>query len=535
MKRSLFIVLAALLALAVAVPASAATLTLGGALQGQWYLNSGTSQTYSQDYLRLRLNAVLKEGAFTTGEARFTLNMATWAWSLNDVWYGAWNSKPVAFWVSNNVSANPYRFASLADPLGTAVRVPNSAWVARAHGDLYGTALNLYVAETNSDIPSLLARTTTPFGGVTLGTVVTFEDGNPRDVLTLGADVMGKIPGIGGNFNLAAAASLERVAPATAFEPTSSDPYWMAYTVGVSDVVVGPVTGYAKLTGVGYDFEAPFQAAPASGHLLEKYAGYAAFEAGVKGNVELGLPMTVGLDNALWMEFDFSELEYNETTVWAKFKPVGSLEVTGKVAYVYPVDDDPGYDGFKVMASATGSPAKGLTLNADTYYIVNDQEFDLFAWGTYVNEFTPGVVEKAKLTVAGVVDISAPPTSTNYYGFGGVEFTVNPSLSGKVGYLTQDATSNAVGAAEVSYRLSEQITLFGNVTARNVSGAQTYMRAGATTTVGTSTFTAAYGQTGLGSAPTSGFNSGKPWSYLFNAPSAGFDKDLFTFTMSVPF
>ncbi|MDD4336409.1 MAG: hypothetical protein PHH46_03320, partial [Firmicutes bacterium] len=449
MKKNLAIVIAALIVAAMAIPASAATLTLDGEYSASWEYDTRVwSPTNLADASTLELNLTFTEGESIVAYLPLTVEPFVGAPEVGvGSWYFSYETAPFAFWVSPNDRWNDKQFAALGDPLGIGAALGGGV-VLNAKGNVLGAGLNIYAAGLSDESEAYLGRATYGLPAeFTLGLVGAYTVTDPaeeRDELILGADVVGPIPGIGGNITVAGAAQLSKPYDSTwGFEgvPTNDN---YAYKLALTGIEAGPVTNaWVSYTAVGGNFDDPYKAG-AAGAILNKYAGKAAAEVGVTVGIPVGIPVELALGNALWMTYA-ADPTYNETTVKAVVEPLEDLAVTVSGAYKADLDDneETAYDGYKVHGDVSydafglnfnpyvdylaksyadtedkdtvvgidisGEPLDGLQITAEASYTIEEPVTDLFGWGLYTTDLNPGFVQSAKSQVAAVASYSAEP------------------------------------------------------------------------------------------------------------------------------
>jgi len=159
MKKNLTIIAIALVVLAMAVPASAASLSLTGkAVAGFKYDYSSGNEAWNFETLatnsRLELKLTFKEGdkitAYLPLVVRPVLGTPT-IYSAHELdlgggWYFAYDSAPVAFWVSSNDADNVKQWAPLGDPMKVVNDMPAGVLL-NVNGEVLGAKFNLYSAD----------------------------------------------------------------------------------------------------------------------------------------------------------------------------------------------------------------------------------------------------------------------------------------------------------------------------------------------------------------------------------------------------
>ena len=336
MKKNLTIIAIALVVLAMAVPDSAASLSLTGkAVAGFKYDYKSGNEFWNFETLatnsRLELNLTFKEGDKITAYLPLIVRPVLGfpeiirADKVNAVggWYFAYDSAPVAFWLSSNDYYNAKKWAPLGDPMKVVHEMP-AVVLLNVNGEVLGANFNLYSADlgtrtlsakvgktwdvdkeewvetekkelgTASDGNAWIGRITYPlpfdftlgaFGVYTDGvqednsdTLVTDEKGvvdpddyedytfavsSVRDNLIFGGDLIGKIPALGEDANLTLALAGQWTKTGVwKFEGGTDN---LAYIAKLSDVQVGPVSAWASYTAVGIDFDSPYRIPVAKG------------------------------------------------------------------------------------------------------------------------------------------------------------------------------------------------------------------------------------------------------------------------------
>lgn len=439
MKKNLILVLATIALVAMAIPASAATLTLSGKYTADFTYDWTTANTefWSPTTLagasKLALNLTFKEGDAITAYLPLTVKPFIGAFAPTvGSWYFAYDAAPAKFWVSKGDSYNAKKFASLGDPLGIAAKLYNGPTVVgNVSGSLCGVGFNVYAADLGShtnalgtwnDGNAVLSRLTYGLpAGFTLGVVSTFNDGvqltsgDPAvtepmmDDITAGVDVTGKLPVVGGNLTLAGAGFWRFDEGTKKFVAGGDNPY--AMLAKVEDLTLGPVTAKLSYTSVGDDFVAFFKSTSTTTvPLLTKYAEAAAVEAEVKATLPVVIPVNLTIGDTLWMKSNGNKPVYNETTGKVEVDPIKDLKVTVSGAYKADLDDDAATDlvGYKVRGDVSYK-AFGLELKPYVYYLNN----------SYATPGVHGTATKPADTVFGA-DITGSP-------IGGLEVTLGGS------------------------------------------------------------------------------------------------------------
>jgi len=167
MKKNLTIIAVALLILAMAIPASAASLSLGGkAVAAFSYDFKGGNEVWNYEALdynsRLELNLTFKEGDAITAYLPlvvrpFVGNPVVRLASDhlgNPGWYFAYDSAPWSFFVSQNDSNNKKQWEPLGDPMKVVNDMPAVVLV-NAKGQMLGASFNLYSADLGTGTETL--------------------------------------------------------------------------------------------------------------------------------------------------------------------------------------------------------------------------------------------------------------------------------------------------------------------------------------------------------------------------------------------
>ncbi len=506
MKKNLTIIAIALLVLAMAIPASAATLSLKGEYSAVFTFDyAAAGETWTPDILgedakhKLALNLTFTEGESIVAYLPLTLTKfatATPALALGN-WYFSYNTAPWAFWASNNASTNAKKFASLGDPLGIVAAAKldgttNANWALNANGEILGAKLNLYALDYVGKAGWVGRATYLLPMDFTLGLVGAYTNlgGEVKDDLTFGADVVGKIPGLDATLTLAGAGYWTKTG-AWKFEGAEDN---AAFLAKISDLKLGPVTAWASYTGVGSPFISRYKSTAAAA-ILNKYAGKAAAEIGVTATLPVGIPATLTLGDTLWMGYPATP-EWNETTGKVVVTPLENLDVTVSGAYKADLDNDAetNYKGYKAHADVnytvfglelnpfvdylvdsyadtgnkdtvvgidiSGSPLAGLDVGVEASYTVEEPVTALKGWGIYATELNPGFVKSAMTKIAGVAEYNKEGTAdatTDFYGYAGSDIVVTDKLTAKVGVLSKDNKGGIAAHAGLSYQASESI------------------------------------------------------------------------------
>jgi len=606
MKKNLTIIAIALLVLAMAIPASAASLSLDGELSATFtYKHRGEASdpeesdpydTWEPSYLegagKLKLNLTFKEGEGIVAYLPLTASLTGLTAPKIEVgsWYFEYNTAPWAFWASKNDDDNAKQFESLGDPLGlvaTVADVDDVAFAVNAKGDIAGVGLNLYAIDYFGWAAWLGRATYALPLDLQLGLVGAYTDDSPTDNLVFGADVTGKVPGIGADLTLAAAGTWVKTGPWKFEGPPTNDNY--AFMAKLENIKFDPVSAWVKYTAVGPTFGSYY--ATNDDDILDNYAGSAAAEIEVSADLPVGIPTTLTLGDTLWMEYP-TAMKYNETTGKAVVKPLEDLTVTVSGAYKADLDADDADDfkGYKahadvaykafgltltpyadykvdsyadaalhdgnrvdtiVGAKVSGDPLAGLNVNLEGSYQIEEPKTVLKAWGVYTTELNPGFVKSAKTQVAGFASynkVADADATTDFYAYAGSDLGITDNLTGKVGILSKDNQGTFAAHAALTYKASDSISTALAYTYRHTGlghpagswepfadAGKNYLQASVTGTVGKSTIKLAYGVSGLKAADTSGFHKGKAWAWLRNHPGAPMDWQLLTLTVKVPF
>lgn len=531
MKKNLTIIAIALLVLAMAIPASAASLSLDGEYTAEFkYMHRGGESGYDtwepsslESTGKLQLNLTFKEGEGIVAYLPLTATLIEYG-DVPDIevgsWYFEYNTAPWAFWASKNDEDNEKQFESLGDPLGlvaTVADVDDVAFAVNAKGDIAGVGLNLYAIDYFG-WAAWLGRAT--YGlplDFQLGLVGAYTEDSPTDNLVFGADVTGKIPGFDVDLTLAAAGRWEKEDPWKLVPPADSDNEHYAFMAKLENIKFDPISAWVKYTAVGSLFWSDF--ATNDDDVLDNYDDSAAAEIEVSADLPVGIPTKLTLGDTLWMDYP-TDPKWNETTGKVVVKPLENLDVTVSGAYKVDLDDEDAdeYKGYKAHADVaykafgltltpyadykadwyaddvdhdgkrvdtivgmkvSGDPLAGLNLNAEGSYQIEDPKTALKAWGVYTTELNPGFVKSAKTQVAGfgsysvnkTADVSEDPTAqdpkTEFYGYAGSDLGITDNLTGKVGILTKDSNGTLAAHAALTYTASDSISTSLAYTYRN--------------------------------------------------------------------
>ncbi len=512
MKKNLTIIAVALLVLAMAIPASAASLSLSGEYSavftfdyaeahGETWLPSKLGEVADH---KLKLNLTFKEGESLVAYLPLTLTkFATVEPALAlGSWYFSYDTAPWAFWVSKNDAYNAKKFASLGDPLGIVASskidgTTAAMWALNAKGDILGASLNLYALDYDGEA-GWVGRATYPLPmDFKVGLVGAYTSLPAEDDLTFGADVVGKVPGLDATLTLAGAGYWTKTG-AMKFEGPVDN---VAVLAKVADLKLGPVTAWASYTGVGANFVSHYKSTAAAA-ILNKYAGSAAAELGITAELPVGVPTTLTLGDTLWMGYP-TDTKWNETTGKVVVTPMENLDVTVSGAYKADLDDADAedYKGYKAHADVKytafglelkpfvdykvdsyadqtphgdpakivdtivglnidGSPLAGLDLGVRGSYTIEEPKTALKGWGIYATELNPGFVKSAMTKIAGVAELNKVGTAdatTDFYGYAGSDIVVTDKLTAKVGVLTKDEKEEIAAHAGLAYQVSDSI------------------------------------------------------------------------------
>lgn len=538
MKKNLTIIAIALLVMAMAIPASAASLSLSGDYGATFtYKHRGETEapydTWESNYMqvagKLNLNLTFKEGDAIVAYLPLaaTLSGGTNPKISVGSWYFEYATKPWAFWFSRNDVDNAKQFASLGDPLGLVETADATGdedgtfWALNAKGDIAGLNLNLY-SINYKHWTAWLGRATYALPlDFQLGLVGAYCDlgtipGDPPvdlDHLMFGADVTGKIPGIGADLTVAGAGLWAKVGP-WKFEgaPTNDN---VAFMAKIENIKFEPITAWAKYTAVGPNFTSCYASYDA-GTILADYDESAAAEIGITAELPVGIPTTLTLGDTFWMDYP-ANAKWNETTGKVAVTPMEDLKVTVSGAYKadlnaddvipgdptaepptpdmpldfkgykaraeveykaygltmtpyadYKVDsysDSVEHDGKKVDTTVgvkvNGAPLAGLDLTAEASYKVEDPVTTLKGWGTYATEMNPGFVKSAMSKVAAFASYGkagSADAKTVFYGYAGSDLVITDNLTGKVGVLTMDSEDTLAAHAALTYKATDSIS-----------------------------------------------------------------------------
>ncbi|HOB43335.1 MAG TPA: hypothetical protein PKH75_09120 [Bacillota bacterium] len=584
MKKNLTIIVAALLVAAMAIPASASKLTLGGEYNAGWTYDAGIwDPTNLKDASKLELKLNFEEGESVVAYLPLTIKPFGGTPEVTTGnWYFSYATAPFEFWVSNNNYWNPKKFRGLGDPLGIGA-ILGEGVVLNAKGSILGADIDIYAAGLNNGKEAYLGRATYGLpADFTLGLVGAYTVDTTND-LTFGADIAGAIPGIGAKLTLAGAGYWTQGDGTWEFEGPEEN---YAYQLKLSDIAVGPVTdAWAKYTAVGANFVSQY-AYLDYGRILHDYADAAAAQVGVTVGIPVGIPVDLTLGDTVWMSYS-AEPKWNETTAEIVAEPLADLKATVSGAYKADLnsDDDKDYTGYKVHGDVSykvfdvklnpyvdykvdsyaktahdgkavdtivgldvsGDPTDDLKVGLNSSYEFEQPITYVRGWGIYTTDLNPGFVKSAESKIAAVAeyekegDAEAAP---NFYGYAGSNLKVNDAFDAKLGVLSKDRENGVVASATLSYKASESIDTGLTYTFREKGvegwehykdGGRNYVKASVTGTVGDSTISVAYGVDGLKKADSTGFHAGKPWAYLRNHPGVGMNWELLTLSVQVPF
>ncbi len=167
MKKNLTIIAIALVVLAMAVPASAASLSLTGkAVAGFKYDYKSGNEFWNFETLatnsRLELNLTFKEGDAITAYLPLVVKPLLGVPEILSAhkalgtagWYFAYDSAPVAFWLSSNDYYNAKKWAPLGDPMKVVHEMP-AVVLLNVSGEVLGAKFNLYSADLGTSTQSL--------------------------------------------------------------------------------------------------------------------------------------------------------------------------------------------------------------------------------------------------------------------------------------------------------------------------------------------------------------------------------------------
>lgn len=510
MRKKLAVIALTVLALLTALPSSAATtFNVSGEYSAQFTYDTATgAPIWTPSGIgpasKLSLDLTFSEGKHTTAYLPLTIQpfMPTPTVSAGD-WYFAYDGSPWSFWAARSSSTNTKRFKSLNDPLRVLANRGGN-WALNANAKLYGADIDLYTFQYNART-AWLGRVTYPTQlGLTLGLLGYYREEKSSQNLNFGADVVGPIPGIGGNLTLAAVGRWKKT-DQWKFEAEGDN---LAYTFGVESLPLGPIKLDAKYTAVGYDFKAELRSTTSDAP-LEKYKNSAAFEAEASIDIPIGMPAKLTLGDALWMFYPNAP-KWNEITGGFEITPLDNLKV--KVSGAYKSDlvgedrKDPkgniiqdNYDGYMARIDAeynalgltftpfasyeadsyadktlhdidgkslrvdtevglgiSGAPIDGLTLSAEASYLVEDPKTHLKAWGVYTTDSDFGIVMAAESKLAAVAELNKPGSEeADFYAYCGTDAILNSKLIAKAGILSKDSKGKLAATVGLTHRASD--------------------------------------------------------------------------------
>ena len=167
MKKNLTIIAIALVVLAMAVPASAASLSLTGkAVAGFKYDYKSGNEFWNFETLatnsRLELNLTFKEGDAITAYLPLVVKPLLGVPEILSAhkalgtagWYFAYDSAPVAFWLSSNDYYNAKKWAPLGDPMKVVHEMP-AVVLLNVSGEVLGAKFNLYSADLGTSYETI--------------------------------------------------------------------------------------------------------------------------------------------------------------------------------------------------------------------------------------------------------------------------------------------------------------------------------------------------------------------------------------------
>lgn len=514
--KKLAVIVLTVLALLTALPSSAATtLSVSGEYSAKFTYDTATgAPIWTPSGIgpasKLSLELKFAEGDHTTAYLPLTIEpfMPTPKVDAGD-WYFAYDGSPWSFWAARSSSTNARRFKSFNDPLRI-IANRGGNWALNANAKLYGADINLYTFQYNART-AWLGRITYPTqSGLTLGVLGYYREEQSSQNLNFGADVVGPIPGIGGNLTLAAVGRWKKTEP-WKFESEGDS---VAYTLGVESLPLGPVKLDAKYTAVGYDFKAELRSTTSDAP-LQKYKDSAAAEVQASIDIPIGMPAKLTLGDTYWMFYPNAP-KWNEVTGSFEISPLDNLKVTVSGAYksdlVGEDRKDPkgniiqdNYDGHMARVDAEysafgltfapfasyevdsyadktlhdfdgeskrvdtevglgigGSPIEGLTLSAEASHLVEDPKTHLKAWGVYTTDANYGVAMAAESKFAAVAELTKPgsteETETDLYAYWGTDAILTSKLIAKAGILSKDSKGKFAATVGLTYRPSNSTT-----------------------------------------------------------------------------
>jgi len=621
MKKISLSVLAALMAVTVAVPASAAKITVGGSYENSWsYVNSNIEPNNLFDNQKLSLNLTIEEGdmfkaymplSFTTPVVGSSRGIG---FTLGNGWYVSFVSEEASVWASAN-GAKGYKFEAVGDPLGigknitigSALGLVNSGLV--TPGNLTATpklsaSLNTllkgqfnfgkaklvtYVADntlkdsctaTNLDsidfITSVSRLTVDLPYDIDLGLTASYVGINkfmgsndPFFQLALSADAsydLG-IENIGGKVTAAVAGMLQREDLNTADDSTKVNfvDNSLGLYVGATDFVLGPVTVGADFSMAmpgAYGLTTTYPSAPSdpwkdvtlqknslAGYYMDSASRYlpnlSMLNVNASSNFNIGnVDIDVKLANKLNMATvdafgygdDFSKVTSNVTVLNTDFAVTEgvnvSLDTTLDYRFATPIYGKALENAIPAVDSKLGIGLDnlGLGLNARVRYTgIEDNPIQAAVDAKFSKDVTAfdDIVIKPVVAAGLLIDDKDEkmPSITSGRGFVTAsttidKYSVDASYLLKVDECEEGYKINHVANANLSVTLNDMFSAKAGYTFRTENkDSMNYVSASLTANVSDSTkLVLSYGTSGVKS--DSGFDSGKAWSGIVNAPGA---------------
>ncbi|HAN86970.1 MAG TPA: hypothetical protein DCQ13_04915 [Firmicutes bacterium] len=515
MRKRLAIATIIVLALFMALPTSAATLKLSGEYTADftYSYNASGDPVWSPSGIgpasKLSLDLTFVDGNNISAFLPLTIKpfMPTPSITAGN-WYFSYDGSPWSFWAARSSSTNAKRFRSMNDPL-LVLANRGGNWALNANATLYGADIDLYTFQYNKRT-AWLGRITYPTqSGLTLGLLGYYREEKNNVNMNFGADVVGPVPGLGGNLTLAAVGRWKKTGPWN-FEGQGDN---LAYTFGIEGLPLGPVELDAKYSAVGDDFKAELRSTRSDAS-LQKYKDSAALEAEARISLPMDMPATLTLGNNFWMFYPDTP-KWHETTGSFEISPLSNLSVTLSGAYkadlIGPERKDPrgntvteNFDGYMARVDAeyealgltftpfvsyevdsyadktvhningepvradttiglavAGSPIDDLTLAAEASYKAEEPQTHLKGWGIYATDSNLGLVLAAESKVAAVAELNSSGSDdaeTDIYAYFGTDAIISPKLIVKTGILSKDNEGKFVASVGLTHRASNRIT-----------------------------------------------------------------------------
>lgn len=494
-----------------------------------------------------------------------------------------------------DAKSGDYAFASFGDPLGL-VNSMGDADPARATFKVTGKPFGLgftgyFIAANPSGVPNpryAMGRVTYGLpSGHTLGAIYAAKEDSGNMVANIEGDVTGPLMiSEGATFTAAAAMSKTQTGGAWS-SPVN------AIEINVGGVKLGNFTLSGNVRAVDPAFVAVAPGPSSAQTDIDTYKGKRQIQGEVVTNVNIGgqaVKLTLGddyrvkydgtADNSSWnkvygsgefspsapvtvtvggsyqdylvatgdVKDDFRKNVYGKV----KYAPAANLTVNGGAQWMGANLGTDAGSGFKLDGSVEVKPAAGVLIKGKADYEsgkynfidgsgtlgANHTRLDAEGYAEAKQTFVAAGVKQVDTVLAGLtrgIKLSSPDVKTTYVGYAEANFVISDVFSDKIALMSGKSTEvshyGTILHNKFTYTLSSNSTFALGYTWKDNAGT---LDAAYTVKLGNSTIVLSYGKSGLGSAGTSTFDSGKPWAWLCTASNAS-DPDLYKLTVTIPF